>query len=442
MSGEKDAQVMIRQSELNRIRKQCQRVEQIDTEIQEQVNRARAEMKQDTERRLNEMRQRLAGQRESMSAELRRVEAEQNRRILGLTGDIAEVRAELAAQGEQLRGEIQSVVRNIQRQEQDQREVADIWLADAAALLDEIAARQRPEKFRPGRLDALRQSLSMAQGNRDAAMWQTMAAGAQQVVLGGTDLRGELMIAEIEWLAALDTARQALVELQGYSAEQRQAAHIFHEEGAAEAAEPVTIDTDYWTSGQLSQVDEAARTIEVALAAADNLSTADLEAYRNRLALLRQEAEQLSEQAWNAFLASQIRQNIAASIVNSLSGSGWDVHDSTYTQEDYREGYHLRLTNHGGDEILTVITPSQTGNVFANNLSVHFFDPNSNEEKERVSRLNHIRQGLGQEGIECSPFTCRGSSEPAKDRSLLDLDRVRAQQPLPRQAVRHEARHG
>jgi len=186
---------------------------------------------------------------------------------------------------------------------------------------------------------------------------------------------------------------------------------------------------DFWTKGDLSKLRQQVADEQEKLDNPDSFSLADLKQSIADSERWRQESEDLVEQAKEALIASQLRNNIAQSIEESLEKSGWAVMDSTYEGEDHRTALHLKLQNGANDELVTIITPEKTTDkTITNRLSINFFDKSTNDEAFRQERLNRIMASLKEEELDCSQPQCMPGTEnrSATEVKKLDFEKVRA----------------
>ena len=80
----------------------------------------------------------------------------------------------------------------------------------------------------------------------------------------------------------------------------------------------------------------------------------------DEIAPMEDELSDIVEQAKERLVQSQVRQNIAASILTSFEGTHWELDDSTYEHDDFRKGLHVKLKNPAQEEIVASVTPVET----------------------------------------------------------------------------------
>ncbi len=454
MSGVKDSYVKIRQSELDRIRNSCRRVDNIDTNVKRQMSNMSEQLRQavqqqiaTVERRHDNIEQRLTG----LSDGMRRIEHNVNSRLQQqaneFTRGMQELGKEMARQQKEYRTlireqeqrfssaleeqrkaldqRISSIQREIEQKEMSQRQQAEQWLSDVSGLLDIIGSEYRHEKFRPGALEKLKAELSLCKGNIESGNYQAAIASAQQSYLRGSELRLELERLEMEWEAHLQAARRSAAEALAECNAQTAARLAFDTEAGSEE---LAVEVDYWTEGALSamkkEIEQEIRRLETPEA----LSLEELDQSIEKSADWCKRSMKLVEQARESLIASQVRNNIAQAIEMSLIDANWQVTDSAYEGEDFRRSLHVKLRNLQGDEIVTVIMPETLGEkTIGNRLSINFFDRSTNDEAFRQERLRAIMGALEQDGLECSAPTCAPGTENGRNvnEEMLDFEKVR-----------------
>jgi hypothetical protein len=458
MSGVKDAIVNLRQSEYNRMRNACRRMDNVDQNIRSNVNSMANSLRRDLDNRMSAVNRRhdnLEKGMSRMSNDMRRMEADTHRRIReqarqfqnGLDSLGREMQSQrreytqmiqdqerrfsqaLSDQRRELEGQIREVHNAMVQKEMNERDMAAQWIGDTETFLETIGREYRHQKFKPGVLDKLRAEMALAQGNMNGGSFQAATAAAQQTYLRAAELRMELEQLEMEWEAHLEAARRNAAEVLAACDAQTVCKFTFDtEEGAAE----VDGEVDFWTQGGLAGLRNRVSEEMKRLGAPEDLSLDDLKQSIAQSEAWRQESLDLAEKAKDALIASQLRNNIGQTIEEALIDQGWEIDDAAYEGEDFRDAVHVKLTHVSGDEIVTIITPAESPEgTIRNNLRVAFFDRNTNDEGSRLERLRKIHEVLDAEGLEVGPPTCQKGTEnqPSTDESLLDFQKVKERKP-------------
>ncbi|KHD10556.1 hypothetical protein PN36_06760 [Candidatus Thiomargarita nelsonii] len=483
MSGVKDAIVNLRQSEYNRIMNSCRRADNIEAGISKRLEKTSSHLRQQMDSQIGQMQQRhnqFESALSNMSGEVRRIEKKNQDNLRRIAKDFnnginqldkkikqqqreymqkfAEHDKHLAAhdrileqhaqaireqrheyitliqqQGEhfaqaldeqrrELQGQIQTIQDHIVAKEQHAQGQARQWLQDTQALLKVIDESYDHQKFKPGELAKLQNELQIAENNISQGHYEAAISTTQRTYLHTQELRLELERLTLEWNAYLTAARQSAAEVLAACDTHQTAKFTFD-------SEEVAAEVDFWTHGALSKLRQQVAEEQNKLDKPDNLSLDELKQSIAHSEQWRQESEALVEQAKEALIASQLRNNIAQSIEAALEDAGWDVVDSTYEGEDHRGALHLKLQNLATDELVTIITPEKAPDqTIRNHLNIQFFDKNNNDEAYRQERLNRIMEKLRDEELDCSQPQCAPGTEnqPAREVERLDFEKVRA----------------
>jgi len=487
MSGEKDAIVNLRQSEYNRMMNSCRRADNLEAGISSRLEQASSRLRQQMDSQLGQMQQRhnrFESALSNMSGEMRRIETDNHARLRSLANDFqkglktldkkvnqqrrdsmqkfAEHDKHLAAhdrileqhaqaireqrhefltliqqqsehfaqaldeQRRELQGQIQTIQDHIVAKEQHAQGQSQQWLQDTQALLKVIDESYEHQKFKPGELAKLQNELQIAENNIAQGHYEAAIGTTQRTYLHTQELRLELERLTLEWNAYLTTARQSAAEVLAACETHQTAKFTFDSE---EGAEEVAAEVDFWTHNALSKLRQQVAEEQNQLDNPDNLSLDDLKQSIAHSEQWRQESEDLVEQAKEALIASQLRNNIAQSIETALENAGWDVVDSTYEGEDYRGALHVKLQNLANDELVTIITPEKAPDkTIRNHLNIQFFDKHTNDEAFRQERLKLIVEKLREEELDCSQPQCAPGTEnqPAREVEKLNFEKVRA----------------
>jgi hypothetical protein len=487
MSGVKDAIVNLRQSEYNRMMNSCRRADNLEAGISSRLEQASSRLTKQMDSQIGQIQQRhnrFESALSNMSGEMRRIEKDNHARLRSFANDfqkglktldkkvnqqrrehkqkfaeqdkhlaahdrileehaeaIREQRHELLTlieqQGEhfaqalneqrrELQGQIQTIQEHIVTKEQHAQGQAQQWLQDTQALLKVIDESYEHQKFKPGELAKLQNELQIAENNISQGHYEAAISTTQRTYLHTQELRLELERLTLEWNAYLTAARQNAAEVLAACETHQTAKFTFDSE---EGAEEVAAEVDFWTYDALSKLRQQVAEEQQKLDNPDNLSLDELKQSIAHSDQWRQESEELVEQAKEALIASQLRNNIAQSIEAALENAGWDVVDATYEGKDYRGAMHVKLQNLATDELVTIITPEEASDkTIRNRLNINFFDKNTNDEAFRQERLKRIIESLGEEGLDCSQPQCAEGTEnqAANDVEKLDFEKVRA----------------
>lgn len=355
---------------------------------------------------------------------------QQRREYFQLIQDMGEQFADaLAEQRYELQNQINDIHRALAEEKQDKRYRAEQWANDTQQLLNAIDSAYRHEKFQPGALAKLQNELILIHGNIQNGDYEAAISASQQTYLRAKTLQMVLEQLEMEWNTSLNAARLSAAELIALCDAQQLAEFAIDTE---EGVQNVKAEIDFWTNGRLSEVRRHAEDEQRRLEHSEDMSLDDLRKSIAKTQQTKQIVELLAEQAKEALIASQLRNNIGQTIEQALLDAGWEITDSAYEGEDFRGAIHVKLQNYAKDELVTIITPEYTSEqTIRNRVNISFFDRSSNDENNRLQRLRNITQLLRENGLECSPPACTPGTEnkPCTDETKLNLDAVRKQKP-------------
>jgi hypothetical protein len=405
-----------------------QDISNLDNRLQRKIERQGQEIRRDMDTRFNKVSADISNLRGDLSRfenQTIRQFAEQRQEYLGLIQQQGEQFAHaLEEQGKHFEKEIQNIHQHLAAEKKNKEDLAQTWANDTEQLLNAIDQSYRHEKFKPGELNALRdQFRQLYQSNFNNGVYEAAIGQCQQTYLQAKKLQLELEHLELEWNNHLNAAKLSATELIA-ACEANEIAQFVLEEGD----EPIEAKVDYWTEGKLSELRQRAEATQQRLNQPDNLTLDDLRQSTADSEEMRVMVELLAEQAKEALIASQLRNNIGQSIEDALNKAGWDITDAVYESEDFRRSVHVKLKNMAGDELVTIITPEKNAdNTIQNHLNISFFDHSTNDENRRQESLRYITQTLQEEELECGTPQCAAGTEnrPSDDKEKLDFDAVR-----------------
>ena len=311
-----------------------------------------------------------------------------------------------------LQQQLEQVVGNIEQDKQRKQKLAQDLLADVQLIWQQIDRNYQHGRFAPDRLANLNRLLAMAQDNVGAGLYEAAIANAQQTYLALADLRLELEQKEQEWLLLYNAA---LGDVRSLLAEARASRQCEVEVGEGNEAEKFNLDVDYWTNGRLGQYEQQLNQIVETLQAASlqnnqsSLTTEQLKALTGRIAALQPTLGEIVEQARSVILSSQLRAEIADTVVEALASLGYTLvdpeTDAAYEGDDQRQAYLVKVKNLAGDEVVTVINPEKEFG--ANSVSINAFSQSIVDETAAQQNAQAIFDHLESAGVKgIGPTQC------------------------------------
>jgi hypothetical protein len=378
-------------------------------------------LEEDTNRRLRDharrMELRLQESSEGIRQETRDALAEQSREI---RSEVADLRRRDRVELDRLTEQVSDLVGDADRAASTARDLT----ADARRMHDLIRDALPHERHAPGRLASLELRLVSAEQHAAEGTPAAAIALAQEVAHGLSELRLDVELAERERIEARAAAVTELAITAGL-VEENALHEVLDSDGLV--VEGVDLDVDHWSNGELSTL---RTTVAGLLAKARDdenpLRTQDLrQLTETEVPRLRRRLADVVEQAGGRQLSSQLRVNVADVVVQVLDEvAGYELVDSTYAGEDYREAYVTKVAHGNGNEIVFEVTPAADGRFVLRMLS---YDHETTAAAELSERARAVAQELRSQGLTVSSPEEEGG---APDEAMRDMTAIRARKPM------------
>ena len=317
---------------------------------------------------------------------------------------------------------LQAIQNNIQTDRNRQRAAAQSQIDDLETLFKLMRSQHVHERFARGELDALEARFSLCQNNLQNSNYQAALATGQERYFEYQELQLRIAERQAEWEAYLAEVRRLTEETSGAMAAAEGATYTFDER-------QVEAQVDYWSEGTLTDFRNRLNSHLERLSTPEELSTDELKQMLDEIAPMEDELSDIVERAKERLVQSQVRQNIATSILQSFEGTHWELDDSTYENEDFRKGLHLKLKNSSDEEIVASVTPVETADGgITSNVEINFFD-RFNDPELRQARLSDMHSSMHAEGVGVGAFECLDQSKnrPGNEQ-MRDFKRLRMPQ--------------
>ena len=326
----------------------------------------------------------------------------------------------------QVDGALRAIRDDIRTDRARQRKAAQSQIDDLENLFRLMRSQRTHERFAPGELDALESKFSLCRRNLESGNSQAALASGQERYFEYQELQLRIAEHQAEWEAYLAEVRRLAEETSGAMAAAEGATYTFAE---GDMSEEVEAQVDYWSEGALTDFRNRLEGHLERLRDPEERSTEELKQMLDEIAPMEDELSSIVERAKERLVQSQVRQNIAASILASFEGTPWELDDSTYEHEDFRKGLHVKLKNPAQEEIVASVTPVETssGDV-TSNVEINFFD-RFNDPRLRQARLQDMHKSMHTEGVQVGSFECLDQSEGRPgDEQMRDFERLRMPQ--------------
>lgn len=455
MSGRKETYVSIPEREARRLREQEARLRIVQNDLPQRLAEIRsatmAEVRRESERtnrRLEEF-QETADQLQSDIAELERdsqrrlragleaaradytnlINTERADRLQSeahMRQEYTSLVAQERAERQQQISALQSRVSNLENREERLQQMAQDWLQDLGILQASIDKLPH-QRFAPGRMQTIDGHIRQAELNLRNGASQASLSLAQDSYFQLIELRTEVLFREQEfetaYLRALENVRSLIEEVQQNRC------------GVIPAGETdqqdIEVDIDFWSRGSLSRIQNGLHEIETTLdQQRATLTLQQVTRLEEEAVALRPRLAEAVEAARLAIINSQACYNVAEAIAEVMEDQGYSVEQGTYEGEDQRAAYAIKMRNLGGDEFVSIVTPSEQHEL-AYSTEMNFYDRNQ-DETMRQNFAQAVYEGLNRRGLQASlPRETMGIHE--ENEQARDLERFQRRKPQERE---------
>ncbi|MFI5957824.1 hypothetical protein [Cryptosporangium sp. NPDC051539] len=437
MSGKKTSYVSVDQDAWRNAQRAAARLSDVRKDLPRMLNDVREQTRRDAEQVTAGLSARQSAAEASiaaLSAENQRIETETNRRLAEqsarLMGEIrqesdsirADTTAALARQESALRGALAAERRQREQQVAElRRDLADLqsdrvraqeaaaaWISDAGVIRDLIRKSLPHERFAPGQLDRLDRELATVQNTHNSGMGEAALAGAQRLKHALDDLRLEVIYAKDEW----DVVRLAAgKDLRALEATINHSATVKGIDATGTEDDETEVDVDYWSDGALQELRDEVHTALASTTDASALTTDQLRVLlEERQPELVERLNSVLAQAKLAQLSSQLRTNVADTVVGVLVDSGYQLDGHTFAHDDQREAFYAKVVHPDGSEVVIDVSP-RPEQPESSQLRILTYDEEGSDEIRRV-RADELAGALRQEGLDVPPPREEGNGIP------------------------------
>jgi hypothetical protein len=326
---------------------------------------------------------------------------------------------------EQYQHQLQSLSQRLdtyEQREQSKAEAARQWLRQSAGFAEFLQERFDHERFLPGRLSRILDSLSFAQNNLAGGFFESSLQTSQQAFLQLSELHFELEQRIVEWQTEYTRTHAALT---GFitEMEMNSSVNAFGLEGE-ELTEQV--DLGYWSNGKYRELLDKSRHLLTLLTREQrSISTEELKrTYRELLPVVTERFESIIYEARLNALNSQLRMNIAERALQALEIQGFRLNTAGYANQDMRAAFKANLENADGSRVMIEILPTdRTNQELTNELVVVTNHPYLKTEHEARLQWQELCRTLNQHDLHVSRPEIRAtpfiSTEAAENPSPL-----------------------
>jgi hypothetical protein len=285
--------------------------------------------------------------------------------------------------------------------EHAKEDLARQWLKRSVMLADFIRDRFDHERFIPGRLSKLLNSLDFAQSNLAQGLPESSLQTSQQTFLDLSELHFELEQRVLEWQTEYKSTAQ---ELHTFLSDVLHNTNVpaFDLEGHEL---PEQVDLDYWTTGKYQKLLKTCREVLFLLEQDEKeISSEDLKRIQAEvIPAIKDYFESIVYEARLNALNSQLRMNIADTALRALEEYGFRLNDSGYSNEDMRASFTAKLEGRDGSEVMIEVLPTENQTQeFANDLVVITRHPYLKTELAARSQWDELCRVFEKYGLKIS----------------------------------------
>lgn len=316
-----------------------------------------------------------------------------------------QLRREIANESVRLESEIsavdarvQSITAQIANEKNYSKELATYWLQEAERLIRELEDTYRESLFDSRRMEIIRQKLDNAK--QDIEMGQPAIVPAREAFQDAMRMKEDLAELEIEWNYWFNVLRNDELQLLDDLDSANHRIYVFDNDG-----ERIEYNNgiDYWTNGQLSVVTSRIEKLRQRMGNLDSATIDDLKEYEEQMRSLIEELA-LIENASHINVAMSLSRFQTAVKIGEILGKEFEMveSDGDFFREENREEYHAIFQNPlTGDRVAVVITPvPDEAGVVQNHIELIADNGMDNDSENRVRIHNIVSRRLSENGVQ------------------------------------------
>ena len=442
------------QQDAQRLREQIEQLNGSHRVFVEQHYRQLEALREEHERQLNEAEERRQRDREQFEGELVHLGAELADLREETQGAISSLRSEtfeaidtVAESVEQLREETREELAKQQQQIQDlATEVHEDKaraletmrvLMEACRAQQSIIAGKQHQKYAPGQLNRIQAKLNGVDALPPTSACAVLCMVFNELLTLDTDIEIAKLAYEKKHLQVLKAVEDVLKRMDesenSISVTDGEDQPIVDENGKT-----VTINLDYWSGGEYTRLKKKLQEIRDKIQNGlddPNFTTAHLDEALNEILEINRQQLQLVIQCIQKVKASQVREEMAFSIIKHFKCQFFKVKEQGFENGDRRNAYFIKLYDEYS-ELVIVINPdesTETNHVIIKTIETELSEPEVDQQNKDINKV------LEDSGVEVADGVCHGDHPEVEEgwRVIYDTDVVH--EPIPA-SVKEKAR--
>lgn len=291
---------------------------------------------------------------------------------------------------------LSQVVCDFSSDQQKKFELSIGTLNAAQLLLDHLEQHIPVEQYYPGLTISLKEELNQGWNNLDNGMIEAGYLVGQQLLIRIKNLQQE--ISHREYI------RKSLLTLVSRKADE--VFEIGKKQGAVKAIDldgnelGIEIDVPFWSNGRYAKAMRKAQAFKHQIEKnGDSLQVDDLKTLlSDKLVKVEEEISNAVYQARRNVLASQVRFNIAGSVIHALMEQGFILSGGRYCNSDQRGSYQALLRHIDGSEVVILVS-ELTGEVGSSQIDLETINASRYSEHELKQRAKEMAISLSNYGL-------------------------------------------
>jgi hypothetical protein len=315
--------------------------------------------------------------------------------------EYCEIAAQLEKEIDSMQGNIETLrddVDDLINTENERRTRAQKRLNDLATLVRDVDKNYPHERFTPGELNEIKNTLNDAQSALNNSNAQEASVYIREGLKKLTKLREKILKKQMEYDITYNETMRSLTEL----LERIKDKDVpLNKEGANRIRTEELKKIDFWTEGEYSKLEKKLNSVKALLEQnKDTMTIAEIQKEYKRVGELEAELNRILNTARNRLLASMQREDIAERIAQKLADpNGFYTVDNGFESGDPKASYVIstRLNESPqSPEIIVVLEPKEISDSgFQNVLVINTTGDGSVREKQlRSERIKDVLRGL------------------------------------------------
>ena len=190
------------------------------------------------------------------------------------------------------------------------------------------------------------------------------------------------------------------------------------------------LQADYWTHGKYSQLEQQIMEVQKRIDSGQP-DMKELDQLIAKLNLMKEQADELRQEAVNLGILSECRVAVSNDILNAMLDQGWELKDAPgfmggEEDDDCREGTYAVLERHStGEQLSILILPEEQNGTTVNKIIFHRNDERVEAEGAFQTRMEQIKREIEKSGHKLGSIKAPACGGDGKIPQLKDPQKLR-----------------